>query len=268
MNLKSDNAAEASLWGMFDLTGKVAIITGASKGLGVSYARGLAKAGCDLVLTARNTENLQKVAEEIEQYGHRVLPIGMDVRVAEEIDRAVKLAVTKLGRIDILVNNAGISAINDAEEMSEHEWKNVIDTNVTGVFLCAQRVGRIMIEQKQGKIINIASMYAFVASSLVSQVSYVTSKAAVLGLTKELAVEWGPKGVQVVGLAPGFFRSDQTVWAFENNPEIGRKLLQKVPMGRMGKLEELEGTIVYLASAASDYMQGQTLVLDGGFLSW
>jgi 2-deoxy-D-gluconate 3-dehydrogenase len=152
--------------------------------------------------------------------------------------------------------------------MPEQDWRSVIDTNLSGSFLCAQKVGKVMIDQKHGKIINIASMYAFVGSSYVSQVSYAASKAAVLGLTKELAVEWGPKGVQVMALAPGFFLSDQTIWAFKNNKELGEKLMQKVPMGRMGKLEELEGTIVYLASAASNYLHGQALILDGGFLSW
>ncbi len=125
-----------------------------------------------------------------------------------------------------------------------------------------------MLRQGSGKIINIASMYGISASSYVSQASYVTSKAGVLGLTRELAVEWASRGVQVVALAPGFFRSDQTIWAFEQNKELGEKLLAKVPMGRMGKLEELEGTIVYLASSASDYMTGQALIVDGGFLSW
>ena len=125
-----------------------------------------------------------------------------------------------------------------------------------------------MLRKGQGKIINIASMYGISASSCVNQVSYVTSKSAVLGLTRELAVEWAPRGLNVVALAPGFFRSDQTIWAFEEDPELGGKLLAKIPMGRMGKLEELEATIVYLASSASDYMNGQALILDGGFLSW
>jgi NAD(P)-dependent dehydrogenase (short-subunit alcohol dehydrogenase family) len=236
--------------------------------LGVSYARGLAKAGCDLVITARNAEKLQKVATEIEQYGHRIIPIAMDVTVPKDIENAVKQTLHEFGHIDILVNNAGISAVNAAENMTENEWQSVIDTNLSGVFLCAQNFGKVMIDQKYGKIINIASMYAFVASSYVPQISYAASKAAVLGLTKELAVEWGPKGIQVMALAPGFFLSEQTVWAFQNNKELGEKLLQKVPMGRMGKLEELEGTIVYLASTASNYFHGQALVLDGGFLSW
>ena len=266
--MTESKATDELLSSMFNLSGKVSIITGASQGLGVSYARGLAKAGCDLVIAARSAEKLQKVSTELNQYGHRILPIRMDVTVQADVENAVKQTVKEFGHIDILVNNAGISSVKEAEDMSEKDWSSVINTNLNGVFRCAQSVGKVMIGQKHGKIINIASMYAFVGSSYVPQVSYAASKAAVLGLTKELAVEWGPKGLQVMALAPGFFLSDQTIWAFQNNKELGEKLLQKVPMGRMGKLEELEGTIVYLASTASNYLHGQALILDGGFLSW
>lgn len=257
-----------SMMDMYDLTGKTAVVTGGSQGLGESFARGLAKAGCNLVLTARTLSKLEKVAGEMVHYGIEALPVSMDVNKREDIEAMVKTATDKFGKIDILVNNAGISAVNDAENMTDQEWESVIQTNVGGVFLCSQIVGRGMIKQGFGKIINIASMYSFVGASYVPQVSYTTSKAAVLGLTREMAVEWAPKGVQVMALAPGFFRSDQTIWAFEQNKELGDKLLARVPMGRMGRLEELEGTIVFLASDASGYMAGQTLTLDGGFLSW
>lgn len=253
---------------MFDLTGKVAIVTGASRGLGVTFARGLAKAGCDLAIAARNFDQLQEVARELLEYGRRVLPVRADISRGEDVEAMMALAAGEFGQIDILVNNAGISAVAGAETMTRDQWQTVIDTNLTGLFLCAQQAARRMLNQGHGKIINIASMYGISASSYVSQASYVASKAAVLGLTRELAVEWAPRGLHVLALAPGFFRSDQTVWAFEENPELGSKLLAKVPMGRMGKLEELEGTIVYLASPASGYMNGQALVLDGGFLCW
>jgi len=147
------------------------------------------------------------------------------------------------------------------------QWQRVIDTNLTGVFLCAQAVGREMLKQGHGKIINIASMYGIAAASYVRLASYVASKSGVLGLTRQLAVEWAPRGLQVIALAPGFFASEQTKWAFQPGNELGEKLLAKVPMRRMGKLEELEGTIVYLASSASDYMNGQALIMDGGFLA-
>lgn len=257
-----------SMMDMYDLTGKTAIVTGGSQGLGESFARGLAKAGCNLVLTARSFSKLEKVAKEMTRYGVKALPIQMDVNKREDIVAMVQETIDEFGKIDILVNNAGISAVNEAENMTDSEWDSVIQTNVGGVFRCSQVVGSEMLKQGYGKIINIASMYSFVGASYVPQVSYTSSKAAVLGLTREMAVEWAPKGIQVMALAPGFFRSEQTIWAFEENKELGEKLLARVPVARMGRLEELEGTIVYLASEASGYMVGQTLTLDGGFLSW
>jgi NAD(P)-dependent dehydrogenase (short-subunit alcohol dehydrogenase family) len=257
-----------SLFAQFDLTGKAAIVTGASRGLGVSFARGLAKAGCDLIVAARDMDQLREVALALEQNGRRVVPVEADVRRQQDVESMVQRSVTEFGKVDILVNNAGISALAEAEDMTRQQWQSVIDTNLTALFFCAQCAARQMLRQGSGKIINIASMYGISASSYVSQASYVTSKAGVLGLTRELAVEWAPRGLQVVALAPGFFRSEQTIWAFEQDQELGKRLLAKVPMGRMGRLEELEGTIVYLASPASGYMTGQALILDGGFLSW
>jgi NAD(P)-dependent dehydrogenase (short-subunit alcohol dehydrogenase family) len=220
------------------------------------------------VITARDLDRLQLVARDLEQYGGIVVPFKAEVARIEDTEAMVERAVSEFGRLDILVNNAGISAIAGAETMAPEQWQSVIDTNLTGLFFCAQSAARKMLPSGFGKIINIASMYGICASSYVSRASYVASKAAVLGLTRELAVEWAPRGLHVVALAPGIFRSDQTVWAFEENKDLGNNLLAKVPMARMGKLEELEATIVYLASAASDYMNGQSLVLDGGFLSW
>jgi 2-dehydro-3-deoxy-D-gluconate 5-dehydrogenase len=257
-----------SLLSQFSLAGKSAIVTGVSRGLGISFARGLAKAGCDLVIAARDLDGLQLVARDLAQYGGKVVPFRADVAQINDAEALVDHAIGEFGRLDILVNNAGISAVAAAETMSQTQWQSVIDTNLTGLFYCAQSAARHMLRCGFGKIINIASMYGISASSYVSQASYVASKAAVLGLSRELAVEWAPRGLHVVALAPGFFRSDQTIWAFEEDKELGSKLLAKVPMARMGKLEELEATIVYLASAASDYMNGQALVLDGGFLSW
>jgi NAD(P)-dependent dehydrogenase (short-subunit alcohol dehydrogenase family) len=257
-----------TLLSQFDLTGKVALVTGASRGLGISFARGLAKAGCNLVITARDFERLQTVAQDLRQYGGSVLPFRADAAHAADAGAMVDRATEEFGRLDILVNNAGISAVADAETMAPAQWQSVIDTNLTGLFYCAQSAARPMLEKGAGKIINIASMYGISASSCIPQASYVASKAGVLGLTRELAVQWAPRGLHVVALAPGFFRSDQTIWQFEGNKELGEKLLAKVPMGRMGKLEELEATIVYLASTGADYMNGQALILDGGFLSW
>ena len=259
---------DQSLLSMFDLSGRAAIVTGASRGLGVSFARGLVKAGCNVAIVARDFEALTTIANELKRCGPEVIPIKVDIRNERDIERMVEQTLDEFGRIDILVNNAGISAVAPAESMTTEQWRGVVDTNLTGLFLCAKNVGRHMLSAGSGRIINIASMYGFSAASFVPQVSYVASKSGVLGLTRELAVQWAPHGVQVVALAPGFFRSDQTIWAFEENKDLGQKLLAKVPMGRLGKLEELEATIVYLASPASGYMNGQALVLDGGFLAW
>ena len=259
---------DKSLEAMFDLTGKAAVVTGVSRGLGVSFARGLAKAGCDLVVAARTFDELQQVAGELQAYGHKILSVRADVSNAQDVDTLISETLRNLGRIDILVNNAGTTAVADAENLTGEQWQRVIDTNLTGVFLCAQTAGREMLKQGHGKIINIASMYGISAASYVNLASYVASKSGVLGLTRQLAVEWAPRGLQVIALAPGFFWSEQTNWAFQPGNALGEKLMARVPMGRMGKLEELEGTIVYLASPASDYMNGQALILDGGFLSW
>ena len=257
---------EQSLLSMFDLSGKVAIVTGASQGLGVSFARGLIKAGSNLVIAARSFDKLQEVAKDMRRYGRQVIPIKADVTNSKDVKNLVRETISYMGKIDILVNNAGIYAIANAEDMSLEQWHKVIDTNITGVFLCAQIVGRQMLKQGYGKIINIASINGFVGSPYVPQVSYVASKSAVIGLTKQLALEWAPRGLNVVALAPGPFPSSQTIWAYQKNPKLAKKLLAKIPMGRMGKLEELEATIVYLASAASNYINGQALIIDGGLL--
>jgi 2-dehydro-3-deoxy-D-gluconate 5-dehydrogenase len=258
---------DKSLRSIFDLTGKTAVVTGVSRGLGVSFARGLAKAGCDLAVAARTFGELQQVAKKLETFGHKVIPIRADVSKAGDVETLISETLKTLGRIDILVNNAGTTAVADAENLTGEQWQRVIDTNLTGVFLCAQGAGREMLKQGSGKIINVASMYGISAASYVNLASYVASKSGVLGLTRQLAVEWAPRGLQVIALAPGFFWSEQTNWAFQPGNELGEKLLARVPMRRMGKLEELEGTIVYLASSASDYMNGQALILDGGFLA-
>lgn len=259
---------EQSLLSMYNLSGQTAIVTGASRGLGVSFARGLAKAGSNLVLAARSYDQVVELSKELSKFGSKVIPVKADVTKIDDIKKMVSRTLREFNKIDILVNNAGIAAVASAEDMTSEEWQSVIDTNLTGLFYCAQQVGKQMLSQQKGKIINIASMYGISASSYLDQVSYISSKSAVLGLTRELAVEWGPKGVTVTAIAPGFFLSDQTAEAFKVNKELGNKLLAKVPMGRIGKPEELEGTIVYMASAASDYMNGQALILDGGFLAW
>ena len=257
-----------SLAHLFDLSGKVALVTGASRGLGVMFARGLTAAGADLVLAARTAPDLEAVAVDLRQYGHEVLTVVADVTQEDDVARMVGTAVERLGRLDILVNNAGISALAPAEEMTAAEWSSVMETNVRACFLCAQHAARHMLARGSGKIVNVASMYGKVASSEGKQVSYITSKWAVHGLTAQLAVEWAPAGLHVTAISPGFFDTAQSAWAFEQDPELGDRLIARVPMHRLGRPEDLEGAIVFLASAASDYMNGSALILDGGYLCW
>ncbi|MDB5077935.1 MAG: short-chain dehydrogenase/reductase [Chloroflexi bacterium] len=257
-----------SLERLFDLSGTVAVVTGASRGLGVDFARGLTKAGADLVLTARSGADLEAVAADLRQYGHDVRTVVADVTKDADVARMIAAAVEGLGRLDILVNNAGIAALAPAEDMTEEQWSSVMDTNVRACFLCAQHAARHMLTRGSGKIINVASMYGKVASSEGKQVSYIASKWALHGLTAQLAVEWAPAGLHVTAISPGFFPTAQGAWAFEQDPELGKRLIARVPMGRLGRPEDLEGAIVFLASAASDFMNGSALILDGGYLSW
>ncbi|MDB5057723.1 MAG: short-chain dehydrogenase/reductase [Chloroflexi bacterium] len=257
-----------SLERLFDLSGTVAVVTGASRGLGVDFARGLTKAGADLVLTARTEADLEAVAADLRQYGHEVRTVVADVTKDADVARVIAAAVEGAGRLDILVNNAGIAALAPAEDMTEEQWSSVMDTNVRACFLCAQHAARHMLTRGSGKIINVASMYGKVASSEGKQVSYIASKWALHGLTAQLAVEWAPAGLHVTAISPGFFATAQGAWAFEQDPELGKRLIARVPMGRLGRPEDLEGAIVFLASAASNFMNGSALILDGGYLFW
>ncbi len=256
-----------SLAQLFDLTGKVAVVTGASRGLGVIFSRGLAKAGADLVLTARTASALEAVAVDLRQYGHQVHTVVGDINQAADVARVMEMAVTRLGGLDILVNNAGITAAAPAENMTPDQWNSVMQTNVAACFMCAQHAARHMLPRGRGKIVNVASMFGTVAASEGKEVSYVASKWAVLGLTAQLAVEWAPIGLHVTALSPGYFPTAQTAWAFEQDPHLGDRMIARVPMGRLGRPDDLEGAIVFLASAASDYMNGSVLILDGGYLS-
>lgn len=257
-----------SLEHLFDLSGKVAVVTGASRGLGVVFARGLAKAGADLVLSARTGSDLEAVTADLRQYGHEVRAVVADVTREDDVARVMATAVDDLGRLDVLVNNAGISALAPAEEMTAEQWSSVMDTNVGACFLCARQAAHHMLPQGRGKIINVASMYGKVASSEGKQASYIASKWALHGLTAQLAVEWAPAGLHVTAISPGFFQTAQSAWAFEQDPELAGRLIARVPMQRLGQPDDLEGAIVFLASAASDYMNGSALILDGGYLCW
>lgn len=250
---------------LFDLTGKVAMVTGASKGLGKAMATGLAKAGADLALCARNLDDLGKAAAETGKWGNRVDAFPFDVRDQESIRKASDSILAKFGRIDILVNNAGINVRKAVLELSEEEWDSVLDTNLKGYFLVAKAVVPAMIRQGGGKVINISSIFGAVGMN--HQAAYAASKGGIVQLTKVMAIEWAKSGIQVNAIGPTYFETP-LVAALRNDPERFRFINERTPMGRWGQPEELEGTVIFLASRASDFITGQTIYVDGGWTIW
>lgn len=253
----------STLASLFDLSGKTAFITGGSRGLGSEIAEGLSEAGANLFLLARRERWL---APAVEQLRDRGAPCGgtlCDVSDPEQVDRAVSQALEQFGGIDILINNAGVTWGAPPEEMPFEKWKQVVDVNLTGTWLCSQAVGREMLERGHGVMVNIASISGLVGSVGVemSIPGYAASKAGVLGLTRELAAQWGPRGIRVNAIAPGFFPSRMTEKLLER---MQRQYEANVPLRRVGRTGELKGTAVFLASDASSYITGQTIVVDGG----
>lgn len=245
---------------LFNLDGKVAIVTGASRGLGKSMAIGLAKAGADVVVT--DILDISEVVEEIEKIGRKSIGLLVDVCNKSSIETMVKETLKKFRRIDILVNNAGILRMGVAESMSKDDWDKVIDVNLSGQFLCSQEIGKQMIKQKSGKIINIASIAGIGGYS--QAVAYNASKAGIISLTKTLAVEWAKYNINVNAICPGVFATDMTE-DFLENEEFKKNIKNNVPLGRYATPDEIIGTAIYLASKASDYVTGHSLVIDGGW---
>ena len=247
---------------MFDLTGRVAIVTGGSVGLGRQMAEGLAEMGANLVLCARKKERCLQTAEELQKLGAEVLALGCDVKDPTSIREVVDATVEQFGRIDILVNNAGTSWGAPTEEMTLEQWNRVIETNLTGTFLFSQTVGKVMIGQRRGKIINIASVAGLRGSSpKFSAIGYSASKGGVIIFTRDLACKWGMHNIQVNAIAPGWFPTDMSEKVIERSKE---SLLAGIPLGRFGGPNDLKGAVVFLASGASDFVTGHTLVVDGG----
>jgi NAD(P)-dependent dehydrogenase (short-subunit alcohol dehydrogenase family) len=250
---------------LFDLRGKRALVTGGSKGLGRAMAAGLARAGAELALCARDPDHLAAARSEMRALGGRAEAFEMDVRSRESVRRAVDAAVAALGGVDILVNDAGVNVRKPVLELAEEEWDLVLDTNLKGYFLVAQAVAPQMLARGAGKVINVSSIFG--AVGMPNQVAYASSKGGVDMLTKVMALEWAQKGVQVNAIAPAYFDTP-FVAALRNDPERYRFLVERTPMGRFGRPEELVGTVVYLASSASDFVTGQTLYVDGGWTAW
>ncbi len=245
---------------LFDLMGKVVIVTGSSRGLGRSIAIGLAGAGANVVIT--DVIDVYQTSLEIEKLGRKVLGIKSDVTKKEDVKEMVKQTVKKFDKIDALVNNAGILRMSPAETIKEEDWDKVIEVNLKGEFLCAQEVGRQMIKQKSGKIINIASVAGKFASA--QSAAYNASKAGVILMTKTLAVEWAKHNIQVNAICPGVFSTAMTD-DFLKDENFVEMINTRVPLKRYGEPEDLVGTVIYLASKASDYVTGHALVIDGGW---
>lgn len=256
---------------LFGLKGKVAVVTGASSGLGVEFAKGLAMAGADVALVARRLERLQGVAEELVKLGVRALPVQADLRHEDQIDAALTRVQEHLGPIDILVNNAGVAPVSRAESHARDKWQQALDINLTAVFLCSQKVGKQMIERQQGgRIIMISSVLGEGANSVHKTVGYAATKGAVTNMTRQLAVEWALHRITVNALAPSWFPTEMTT-----DPRIGRVNDQQrermellTPMRRLGAEGELLGAVIFLASPASSYITGAILPVDGGWRAW
>ena len=252
---------------LFDLRGKTAIVTGGGTGIGRQMAQGLAEAGANLVLCARKAERCEQAASELEQLGVRAIGLGCDVRDPEQVQQVVDKAVEELGGVDILVNNAGTVWGASPEEMPLEGWQKVIDVNLTGVFLFSQAAGRVMIERGGGVIVNIASVAGLQGGppEVMNTIVYNASKGGVIAFTRDLACKWAQHGIRVNSIAPGWFPSDMSGYVLERHEE---RLKQHIPLGRFGGPHDLEGVVVFLASDASAYVTGHTLVVDGGESAW
>ena len=248
--------------GLFDLTGRVAVVTGANTGIGQAIAVSLAEAGADVAAVGRTPA--EETVAKVRALGRRAEIVSADLSTTEPVPRVVQETLQRLGGLDILVNNAGIIRRADSLEFSEADWDAVIDTNLKSVFFLCQAAGRHMVAQGRGKIINIASMLSFQGGIRVP--SYTASKSGVAGLTKLLANEWASKGINVNAIAPGYIATNNTA-ALQADEARNRQIMDRIPAGRWGDPEDLGGAAVFLASRASDYCQGHILAVDGGWLA-
>lgn len=248
---------------MFDLTGKTAIVTGGSIGLGAQMATGLAEAGANLVIAARKVERCADLCAELEKNGVRAIAVACDVSDAASCQNLIDATVKEFGRVDILVNNAGYTWGADAMNYPMDRWQQVLDLNLTGLFQLSAMAAKVMKEQGRGKIINITSVAGFGGTAPEAQntVAYNASKAAVNTLTKDLACKWARYGIYVNAIAPGFFPTHMSGGLLEKNQHL---ILPKVPLNRLGGEDDLKGAIVFLSSAASDYVTGHCIMVEGG----
>jgi NAD(P)-dependent dehydrogenase (short-subunit alcohol dehydrogenase family) len=248
---------------LFDLSGKTAIVTGGGKGIGRQMADGLAEAGANIVVCARQAERCEEAAAELAQHGVKTLGLGCDVRDPDQVQAVVGRTVADFGGVDVLVNNAGTVWGATPEEMPLEGWQKVVDVNLTGVFLFSQAAGRAMISNGGGSIVNIASVAGLHGSSseITNSVVYHATKGGVIAFTRDLACKWAQHGIRVNAIAPGWFPSDMANFVLDRH---GERLVEDVPLRRFGGPEDLKGPVVFLASDASAYVTGHTLVVDGG----
>ena len=246
------------------LAGRVAVVVGGTSGIGRALALGIAEAGADVVCTSRREEQVEAAAGEIEGLGRRTIRCTSDVADRKSLEKLLDETTQSLGKVDILINSAGITKRTPTLDVVDEEWNSILETNVTGTLRTCQIFGRHMIENGYGRIVNIASLSTFV--SLYEVAAYAASKAAVASLTKSLAIEWAKHGVNVNAIAPGVFRTALNEKLLDETPR-GQEFLLRTPMGRFGKVEELAGAAIFLASEAASFVTGEVLVVDGGFLA-
>ncbi|HEY2104611.1 MAG TPA: SDR family oxidoreductase [Candidatus Binataceae bacterium] len=258
-----------SLQELFSLRGHIGLVTGASSGLGVECARALAIAGADVVIAARRGDRLDTLAAEIrKQYGVRALPIAADITVEAEIEQIIARSVAELGEIDILINNAGVAPTGRAERISREMWESALALNLTAPMFLSQRVAARLIERRRpGRIINITSVLGQGASAVYRLSPYTAAKAGLANLTRQLAVEWAPYGINVNAISPGWIPTEATEGGIAK-PGNREKMESLTPLGRLGLPEELRGAVIFLASPAGSYVTGSVLAVDGGYTAW
>jgi NAD(P)-dependent dehydrogenase (short-subunit alcohol dehydrogenase family) len=249
---------------LLSLENKVAVVTGGTSGIGRALSLGLADAGADVIATARRRQQVEDTAAEIEKLGRQTLRLTTDVCDRSSLERLLAGTLDRFEKIDILINCAGRIKRTPTLTMPEEDWTAILETNLTGTLRACQVFGKHMLERGYGRIVNIASLNSFVALNEVA--AYAASKAGVASLTRSLAVEWSKRGITVNAIAPGVFRTELNAELLDSTPR-GQELLMRTPMGRFGRTEELVGAAIYLASDASSFVTGQTLVVDGGFLA-